>query len=912
MLHGPRICFGEQLRRYRRRAGFTQKALAERAGLTVSAISALEQGERRRPYPHTVSLLAAALDLGTEERTAFGVAARPAGDPAAASPSMPADVTAATLPAPRTPLIGREHERAALRDLVLHPEVRLVTLTGTGGCGKTRLALQVAADLAATFPDGVRLVELAPVTDASLVPSAVAAAVGVGEAPGVPLLNTLVAAFRRQPQLLVLDNCEHLVDACAQLAEHLLDGCPALCILVTSREPLGAGGERQWRVPPLVVPDPDTLPPLDKLADYPAVQLFLDRARAVRPDFDLTPGNAEAVARICARLDGIPLALELAAARVRVLAVEQILMRLDDALRLLTGGGRAAPTRQQTLQATLDWSYDLLTAQDQIFFRRLAVFAGGFDLAAAEYLTFPAPLPCEGRGEPHSTGDASILIGSTKPISVQPHPARTPPFLAREGGLGGLGLDLLTRLIDKSLVQVDDGEPASRFRLLEPVRQYAAHHLMASGEHEQVASQHAAWYLSVAEQAASELRGPAQVVWLGRLDRDYDNLRAALNQADQCGDREMLARLAVALSAYWEVHGTMSEGRRWLEPVLANDQPRPISTALRSRALLAAGRLAFFQADLAQATWYFTESMSLGRAAADEQIVAAALTWLGFVSNRQGNFAEAAQRLEESLVLHRTLGDSHDAAWAMHGLGSVASNQEDYGRATACFEESLSRFQVLGDRRFIAIASLEFGHAALAVAGGDLDRARRLLRDGLRGLLAVGDRAFMIAGLLTLAVAEARLDRPALAARLLGALSALRDAHGARITPVQREAEARLLDMLRPRLGNTVLAAALAEGQLLTVEQAITATLSGDQTERPSAKAVPPTGSVEALTRREWEVARLLAQGYTDRQIAGALTIALSTVGSHVHHVLAKLGVHSRWQVAEWATAHGLTATHSD
>jgi non-specific serine/threonine protein kinase len=466
--------------------------------------------------------------------------------------------------------------------------------------------------------------------------------------------------------------------------------------------------------------------------------------------------------------------------------------------------------------------------------------------------------------------------------------------------------------VDKSLVQVDAGEPATHFRLLEPVRQYAAHHLTASGEREQVASRHAAWYLSEAERAASELRGPGQVAWLGRLDRDYANLRAALNHAYQCGDVETLARLSVALSPYWEVHGTMGEGRHWLEPVLVGEHPHPISTDLQSRALLAAGRLAFFQADLTQATSFFTESMSLGRTAADEQVVASALTWLGFVSNRQGDFAQAEERLEESLALHRALGDGHDAAWAIHGLGAVATNREDYERATAFLEESLRRFHDLGDLRFTALASLEFGYNELFVVGGDLERAGRLLRDGLRGLLAVGDRAFMIAGLLTLAEAEARQGRQMRAARLIGALGALRDAHGARISPVQREAEDRLAGMLRSRLGETMLAAALAEGRMLTVESAIAETLSDDQTERPSSTTPLPAGPVEVLTPREWEVARLLAKGYTDSQIAEALTIALSTVGSHVHHLLAKLDVHSRWQVAEWALAHEPAATHPD
>ncbi|MGD9890899.1 MAG: helix-turn-helix domain-containing protein [Dehalococcoidia bacterium] len=853
--------FGEQLRHYRRRAGLTQEALAERTGLTVSAISALERGARRRPYPRTLNLLAAALAVGPTEQAAFGVAAWPADDPAHASAQLPAPP--ATLPLPRTPLIGRERERVTVRDLVLHPDGRMVTLTGMGGCGKTRLALQVAADLADALPDGVRLVELAPVTDAALVPDAVAAAVGVRESPGVPLLDTLSAFFRHQAHLLVLDNCEHLADACAQLVEHLLGDCPALRILVTSREPLGVGGERQWRVPPLTVPNPDARLSLDTLAGYPAVQLFIERARAVRPDFALTAATAGTVAHICARLDGIPLALELAAARVRLLAVEQILTRLDDALRLLTGGGWAAPTRQQTLQATLDWSYALLAAPERAVFRRLAVFTGGFDLEAAEAVC------------------------------------------------GEDVLDLLGRLVDKSLVQVDDGESATQFRLLEPVRQYGAHHLTASGEREQVAARHAGWYLSVAERAASELRGPDQIAWLGRLDRDYANLRAALGQTQQSGDVEALARLAVALAPYWEVRGTMSEGRRWLEPILANDHPPPIATAVRSRALLAAGRLAFFQADLAQATWLLDESLSLGRASADEPVAAAALTWLGFTSNRQGDFAQATQRLEESLVLHRALGDGHGAAWAMHGLGAVAGNQQDYERAIAFYAESLRSYHAHGDLRFIAIASLEYGYAELVAARGDRERAGRRLRDGLRGLLAVGDRAFMIAGLLTLAEAEVQLGRRAQAARLLGALSALRDAHGARSSPAQQDVETRLTAAIRAQLGETVLATALAAGRLLTVEQAIAETLRDDQTEHASSAAALSAGSIEALTPREREVTRLLVLGYSDRQIAEALTIALSTVGSHVHHLLAKLGFHSRWQVAEWATAHGLATADS-
>ena len=453
--------FGAQLRRYREGAGLTQEALAERAGLAPSAVAALERGRRKRPYPHTVRRLAAALRLDPEQRAPFEAAGhRPR---TSGVPALPVDETAgragagredvrgqgreetvagqpappSNLPAPRTALFGRAGEAAAVADLVGRGEECLITLTGVGGVGKTRLALQVAValrDRPGAFPGGVWLVELAPVADPTLVPHAVAAALGVREAPGEAPLDALVTFARPRALLLVLDNCEHLLDACAALAERLLAACPAMRILATSREPLQVAGEVQRRVAPLAVPDPDQPSPVEDLAGYPAVQLFVARARAVAPDFALTPETAAAVAQVCARLAGIPLALELAAARVGVLSAAQIAARLDDCLRLLTGGSRAGPTRQQTLRAALDWSHDLVAAPERVAFRRLAVFAGGFDLEAAEAV-------CGDVGG-RRAGDATA-----------PGASRPPPPVLRPSEV----LDALSHLVHRSLVVAEPG-----------------------------------------------------------------------------------------------------------------------------------------------------------------------------------------------------------------------------------------------------------------------------------------------------------------------------------------------------------------------------------------------------------------------------------------------------------------------
>jgi len=546
--------FAGRLRRLRLDAGLTQEALAERAGLGVRTVQALEEGEN---WPHrtTVLRLARALGLTPGAEAPFVAAGRPPARPrrpvtASGAEAAPPRRPAHNLPLQLTSFVGRDRERAGVRRLLATS--RLVTLTGPGGVGKTRLALRVAADVLPEYPHGVWLAELAVLADPARVPQAVAAAAGVPEDPARPLLAVLADALRPRRLLLLLDNCEHLVGACARLADALLRACPGLTVLATSREPLSIAAEAAWPVPPLAVPDAGKPPPGGTAARYEAVRLFRDRAAAARPTFRLTRRNAPAVAQLCARLDGLPLALELAAARVRVLPVAELAARLEDRFRLLTGGSRAAPARQQTLRATLDWSYDLLSEPERALFRRLAVFAAGWTMAAAEAVGADA----DGQG---------IAPGEV--------------------------LDLLTGLLDKSLVTADEQpDGTARYRLLETVRQYAQERLAAGGEAEVVQRRHAAFFLGLAEAAAPELLGGRQTAWLDRLEREHDNLRAALEWLTERGAVEAGLRLGNAVGPFWLTRGYLQEPRERLERLLA--LPGAEGTSLRARVLVGTAGLA--------------------------------------------------------------------------------------------------------------------------------------------------------------------------------------------------------------------------------------------------------------------------------------------------------------------------------
>ena len=849
--------FGVQLRRFRERAGLSQASLAERTQLTPAAIAALERGRRRRPYLDTVRRLADALGLTAEEQAAFVAAAHPAHVPTAAAPRTPLS----NLPPARNGLIGREEAVAALLPLIRDHAGRSVTLTGIGGAGKTSLALAVAGALLEGFADGVWLAELAPLADPALVPEAVARVLGVPEVAGVSLFDALVAYLRPRTLLLVLDNCEHLIDACAVFAERLLNTCPDVRILATSREPLQIAGERQWRVPPLALPVADASAAPVAVAASAAVQLFVERAQAVDARFALTEQNAATVAEVCVALAGIPLAIELAAARAHVLSVEQIRERLADSLHLLVGSSRAAPTRQQTLRATLDWSYRLLAPDEQALLRRLAVFVDGCEIEAAEAIAADDDLP------------------------------------------GAAVLDALGGLANKSLLQVEQSAGASRYRVLEPVRQFAAT-LTPTAELEGTRQRHAAWYTALVERAMAQRHGPDQIAIIERLQRELGNLRAALSWASaRAAAAEIEARLVLALAPFFEGQTHLSEGRRAVAAVLAR-APATLDPTLHRRVLLAAGRMAQWQGDLEESGALLRICLADARAAEDHAICAEALNFLGLVQSRRGARAEGFALLQQSLALAREIEDGPAIAGALLSLGFATIATGDYVSAGSMLQECLLHYEQAGNIRYCAVVRTELG--AVARLQGNRCEAALLLRQGIDGHLAVGDRTFIGIGLRQAASLLAD-SAPRQTVLLLGAAESLHELLGTVLSAADRLPDERALAKVRARLSSEEIAAAWAEGRALRIEQAVAAMVADLEALAcaPMPPPLPATGP-ESLTQREQEVAGLLAEGYSDREIAEALSISVRTVGSHVQHALAKLGLHSRWQIADWATSAGV------
>jgi len=773
--------FGDLLKRHRTAAGLAQEALADRARLSRKAVSALECGERLAPRRDTVRLLADALGLTDAERAAFEAAARPC----AASPadSAPPRDPPCNLPAPPTPLLGREREVARALELLRRDGVRLLTLSGPAGVGKTRLSVDVAAGLRADYADGVFLVSLAPLRDPALVASAITQALGVREQGDRALHDTLIEHLRDKRLLLLLDNFEHVAQAAPLLAE-LLAACPTLTLLVTSRAPVHVRGEHTLPVPPLAVPDLAAILPLDTLAALPAVALFVQRAEAAAPDFALTSANALAIAAICRRLDGLPLAIELAAPRVTLLPPHALMARLEQRLLVLVGGARDLPERQRTLRAAIAWSYDLLHAGEQALFRCLAVFAGGAALEAVEAVC-------------HTAGE-----------------------------LEGDALEWLAALVDKSLLRRAEGpDGEARVGMLETIRAYARERLAASGEAEATERAHAAYYMALAEQAEPELMGSEQVAWLARLEREHDNLRAALHWAQQGGEGEIGLRLAGALWRFWYAHGYLSEGRAWLESLLDLDTRRvPIVTPLvRAKALHGAGQLACRQQAYARSMSCYEESLALRRARGDTPGIAASLSALGNVAFDQFDFARAQALFEESLALRRASGNIGLISSSLNNLGAVAWNQGDHARARTLYEESLALSRTVGEPYASAVALHNLGE--VAHDQGDADRAAALFGEGLTLGQAMGDKetvAFCLEGCAHVAVAQ---GQPGRATRLLGAADALRAAIGVPIPPTDQAGYDRAVIAARKILGDDAFAAAWAAGAALSLEQAITLAL---------------------------------------------------------------------------------------
>jgi predicted ATPase/class 3 adenylate cyclase/DNA-binding CsgD family transcriptional regulator len=616
------------------------------------------------------------------------------------------------LPVQFTPLIGREQEVVAVQHLLQREDVRLVTLSGPGGIGKTRLGLQVTSELSESFADGVFFVDLAPLHNPSLVLSTIAQILGIQEAVGQSLLERLVEGLRQKQLLLLLDNFEQVLSAAVQVAD-LLSACPSLKVLVTSRETLHVRAEYEFAVPPLALPDPTYLPELAEFSHYAAVALFLQRAQAVKSDFQVTAANARAIAEICVRLDGLPLALELAAARVKLFPPEGLLARLDQRLQVLTGGARDAPARQQSLRNTIAWSYDLLHTEEQRLFRRFSVFVGGCALQAIEAL-------CAALDK--STGAEWVLDG-------------------------------VASLIDKSLMQqTEQGGQEPRLMMLETIREYGLQVLAASGEMEKTRHAHAPYYLALAEEAEPELAGPRQAMWLKRLEREHDNLRAAmqwlLEQEGSEQSREMALRLGAALLRFWEVRGHWSEGWNFLE--WARARSKGVAVPAQVKAFMAAAYLLdHLENDTDRAQALYEESLALYRELGDTAGIARALLQLGEITERRGNFAVASSRIEEALVLFRAVEDMQGTAWALNDLAGILSQKGQYSRAISLNEESLALFRAGGDIQGTgwALTSL----AGILSQQGEYSRATSLSEESLALFREVGDMEGIIWSLFGLA-----------------------------------------------------------------------------------------------------------------------------------------------------------------
>ena len=792
------------------------------------------------------------------------------------------------LPTQLTSFVGREKELMDVKRLLRN--ARMLTLIGPGGTGKTRLSIQAAGDLLDQYPDGVWFVDLAPILDPLLVPRTTAISIGLRAEPQRPVIDMLCDYLHDRSPLVILDNCEHLVDACARMADRILHTAPDTRILASSREALGIGGEITYRVPSLRLPDIQHLPPLESLSQYEAVKLFIDRATAVVLSFTVTNENAPALAQVCYHLDGIPLAIELAAAKIRVLSVEQIAKRLGDRFRLLTGGSRMVLERHQTLRAAIDWSYDFLPPAEQILLRRLSVFVGGWTLEAAE-----------------------SVCGDEETSSV-----------VRSDDI----LNLLEQLINKSLVLAEEVKHESRYRMLETIRQYANEKLIESGENDALRHRHLQYFLNFAEAAEPKLQGKEQERWLDQLEVEHNNLRAALSSSLSTRNTSQAGmRLSSALVPFWLVHGHFREGQTWLEQLLAVSSDAP--AAMRAKAFTGAGTMAWCRSDFSRAIEYHQDSLTLYRALEDRHGIAQALNNLGAQSYYQGHFEEAMPQLQESLKFYRALDDKAGTALVLINLGELARHLGHTESAAQHYAESLTLYRELGNQRWIAGTLHNLG--LLATDQGNLKEALLYHQESLLLFQRLGEKQALPELLEAFADVFAAWQQAEPAARLLGAAAAFREVLQIPLPPVDRRDYEHTLAIVHAQLDEsgegafreawTAGETMASEGAEMVISYALALPPPNETSAHPEPEAsvayLPAQREAEkqkygGLTTREREVAGQIAQGKSNQAIAAELFVGLKTVEAHVTRILTKLGFTSRAQIAAWAVAKGLAQAPQD
>jgi non-specific serine/threonine protein kinase len=823
--HRPR--WSAVLRALREARGVTIDGWGARLGVSRKTVQRWERGERVPDPGAEASILTYCHDAGLFRTYVHGplagmnltpellqdllaearwrvdrgpIEAAPSGNPIAGvqvtdTPHANAQAPPSNLPIHLTSFVGRQREIAVVRRV--QAETRLLTLTGAGGCGKTRLALALADELLWAYPHGVWFIDLAPLADSALLPQLVASALAVRPAGRQPVVEAVIDAIRDRNLLLLLDNCEHLLPRCAELAETLLRACPGMAIVATSRTSLGIGGEVVWRVPPMSVPSSTFQIPREpgpfvetgtlnlELEQADAVRLFVERARLQRPEFAATPADGATIVEICRRLDGMPLAIELAAARISVLSVGQIAARITDRFRLLTGGGRTALPRHQTLRGAMEWSFDLLSGQERAMLRALSVFAGGFPLDAAEAVCTSASVD----------GESTIISAADV-------------------------LDMLARLVDHSLVIAEEHAGESRYRLLETVRQYAAEHLERSGESVDVRARHRDWCLALARRAAPEMEGrPDQLHWLNRLETEHDNIRAALAWSMERDDIEAGLLLAGELWLFWEFRGHLAEGSAWLTELLKRASRKPIAMSSRAHALLGAGSLTLRLGDLATARSLLEDSITCYRVTGDQRQVANELNNLGNVLLEQGDIAAARPLYEEALVIKRGLGEEATIPATLNNLAIVAALQADYAAAHRLNTECLALRREQRDR--VGIASTLFNLGRVVQLQGDDGQAAGYFRESLVLSNEMGERrivAWCLEGIGYVAGARG-LTEPAV--RLFAAATAVREAIRSPLLPPEDSRLEQTLSGLRDAFGQQQFAASWTAGQALSLDHAI-------------------------------------------------------------------------------------------